>query len=293
MNMTIKHVANTRPGQDGAIYGKYLFRFSAMGICHVYDMSELSESKDSVTDLEVISTFALDKIDTIVPHSNAVVFGNEFFEKGDEFPLLYSNVYNNYSNAEEKHCGVCCVYRLQRKGLEFTTTLLQIIEIGFTDDCELWRSGADVHDSRPYGNFVIDTERSLYYAFVMRDGEHTTRYFSFDLPKISQGVTDERFGVKKVVLDAKDILGYFDTPYHKFIQGACVSNGLIYSVEGFDERIHPAIRVIDPIQKKQVFHLDFFESNLPIEAEFIDFYNGKCYYGNCKGNIFELDFKDS
>ena len=75
------------------------------------------------------ATFALDKRELITPHSNAVFFGTEFFEEGDEFPLLYSNIYNNYSGKEEPLIGVCLVYRLMRDGDSFKTTLVQIIEI--------------------------------------------------------------------------------------------------------------------------------------------------------------------
>lgn len=40
---------------------------------------------------EIFSEFVLDRCNDIFPHSNSVVFGNEFFDKNDEFPLLYTN----------------------------------------------------------------------------------------------------------------------------------------------------------------------------------------------------------
>ena len=78
-------------GQDGAIYNNFLFRFSSKGGCTVYDMKYLTE------EAVPFAEFKLDGLDMIVPHSNSVIFGNEFFAPDDEFPLLYSNVYNNYA----------------------------------------------------------------------------------------------------------------------------------------------------------------------------------------------------
>jgi hypothetical protein len=80
----------------------------------------------------------------------------------------------------------------------------------------------------------------------MRDGEKKTRYFSFALPKGREGVFDERFEANVVTLNEEDIVEYFDAPYHLYVQGACMHNGLIYSTEGFGDKRHPALRIIDP-----------------------------------------------
>lgn len=288
--MVIKQIAKTKGGQDGAIYGNLMFRFNTKGLCHVYDINALIENHDEIVEFSPISEFTLDRTDEIVPHSNAVVFGNQFFKDGDEFPLLYSNIYNNYAKYDNKLVGLCCVYRLQRDGSSFKTTLVQLIEIGFSEDKDLWRSEGDISDVRPYGNFVVDNENEKYYAFVMRDGDKTTRYFAFDLPKVTAGITDEKFAVRKVTLKKEDIIEQFDVPYHNYIQGAVMKNGKIYSVEGFHEKIHPAIRVIDTANKTQELFFDFFDSGFPHEAEFIDFFNDRCLYSDAKGNIFEVEF---
>ena len=281
--MQIKKLSKIVGGQDGAIYKNYLFRFSSKGGCTVYDLTNIEEN------MAPIAEFKLDKIDLIVPHRNSVTFGNEFFAEGDEFPLLYSNVYNNYAKTEDKHVGICCVYRLVREGNTFSTQLVQLIKIGFIHDRNLWRSSGDIEDKRPYGNFVVDTQNSLLYAFVMRDGEKQTRYFSFDLPTLPDGEIGDS-GVREVTLTADMIKEYFDTPYHNYVQGAVCHNGKIYSVEGFGEKIHPAIRIIDTKKKCQILHFDFFEAGCTDEAELIDFYEGKCIYGNHIGEIFELEF---
>lgn len=281
--MKITKLAKIRGGQDGAICNDLLFRFSSKGGCSVYDMTALSGEP------EPIAEFKLDKAELIAPHSNSVTFGNEFFAEGDEFPLLYSNIYNNYAKTEDKKVGVCCVYRLVREGNAFSTTLVQLIEIGFTDARGFWRS-AEGDDVRPYGNFVVDTAKNQLWAFVMRDGEKDTRYFAFDLPGLTDGVFCEEYGVKKVTLAQSDVKEYFDTPYHHYVQGAVCHEGKIYSVEGFGEKIHPAIRIIDTEKKCQTYFLDFFEADCTDEAELIDFYQGRCIYGNHVGELFELEF---
>ncbi|MBR6577509.1 MAG: hypothetical protein IKK74_01050 [Clostridia bacterium] len=281
--MKIKTLSKIIGGQDGAIYKNYLFRFSSKGGCSVYDMTALDGEP------EPISEFKLDKIDLIVPHSNSVTFGNEFFAPGDEFPLLYSNVYNNYAKTEDKRVGICCVYRLLREGNTFSTKLVQLIRIGFTDDRSLWRSSDDIEDKRPYGNFVVDTDKDQLWAFVMRDGAMQTRYFAFDLPKLADGEIGAS-GVREVTLTADMIKEYFDTPYHNYVQGAVCREGKIYSVEGFGEKIHPALRIIDTEKKCQLLHFDFFDAGYTDEAELIDFYGDRCIYGDHIGDLFELIF---
>ena len=122
--------------QDGAIYNGFLFSFNHQGLCTVYRMNDLNNFKDC--EAEVFSEFVLDKNAVLMPHSNAVSFGNDFFEDGDEFPLLYTNVYNNYAQSDDKLKGVCLVYRVQRFGTQFKTTLVQMIECDFVEDEALW-----------------------------------------------------------------------------------------------------------------------------------------------------------
>lgn len=289
--MQITQIAKIKGSQDGAIFKNFLFRFATRGECRVYDMKDLKDFDGSTAATE-IDSFILDKAELIAPHSNAVCFGNEYFEPGDEFPLLYSNIYNNYAKAEDPLVGVCCVYRIQRNENKFTTTLVQIIKVGFVNDYELWRSSAEPADVRPYGNFTIDTESNRLYAFTMRDAAKQTRYFSFDLPKASCGVFDEKYGVKVVTLTVDDIKEQFDVDYHHFIQGACCHKGKIYSVEGFtnNEKNPPALRIINTTTKTQEFFIKFEELGMSIEAEMIDFKDDVCYYSDVTGNFYILEF---
>ncbi len=276
--------------QDGAICNGYFFSFNSRGECTVYNMENLENSNDK--EAEVFAEFILDKKDIIVPHSNSVAFGKEYYAENDEFPLLYTNIYNNYANADNKLKGVCLVYRVQREDKAFKSALVQIIEIGFVENETLWKSAGEKEDVRPYGNFTIDAETGVYYGFTMRDNESATRYFSFDLPKAGQGELWEKYNVKKVVLNPEDIREYFDCPYHHYLQGACCNKGKIYSLEGFtDSADNPAaIRIIDTKLKKEICFEKFEDYGITIEPEMIDFQNNQCYYCDHNGNMYKLFF---
>lgn len=290
--MIIKHIANIKGGQDGAVCNHYLFRFNADGLCYVYDTNQLNEYNAEAAELKEMTSFFLDRVDELKPHSNAVMFGKEYYSPDDEFPLLYTNIYNSYSKADNPMKGVCLVYRLQRNDTTFSTTLVQMIEIGFVEDSHYWRSSGDKEDIRPYGNFVIDTQKGIYFALTMRDGTNTTRYFSFDLPTVTQGVTDGQYNVKRVTLCRDDIREYFDCEYHHFLQGACFHDGKIYSLEGFtDSEDHPPVlRVIDASAKKQTLFVDLRNFGLTIEPEMIDFRDDTCYYSDNYGHLYVMDF---
>lgn len=287
--MKMTPIAKIHGGQDGAIWNHLLFRFDAEGHCFVYDLREMQSANGE--ECEYVARFTLGGVDRLVPHGNAVVFGREYYQEGDEFPLLYTNIYNNYGGSADPMKGVCLVYRLQRNGCEFSAVPVQMIEIGFTEDTAYWAS-AGQGDVRPYGNFVIDRESGTYYAFTMRDESHTTRYFSFALPPLADGVTDEKYALKKVVLTVDDIGDYFDCEYHKYLQGAAFHAGKIYSVEGFtDSRENPpAMRVIDVRGKCQETFVDLAAAGYTVEPELIDFDGDICYYGDHHGNLYRVEF---
>lgn len=274
-------------GQDGVVCGDLLFRFENNGVGSVY----------SIEKKEKISGFTLDRADIMCPHSNAVFFGTEKFREDDEFPLLYSNIYNNYANEADRREGMCCVYRLTRSSDGFETELVQLIKIGFVDNLELWKSLPDNGDRRPYGNFIMDTDKNKLYAYVMRDKPMTTGWFEFDVPKCGEGEVCEKCGARVVTLTEADILAHFETPYSGIIQGACAYDGKIFSVEGGtvpkdnpNPKWPPRMRIIDTDEKceKAVIHLA--EVGLLIEPEMLDFEGDVFYYMDSHGYVYTIDF---
>lgn len=286
--MKIKKIGKIGGGQDGAIWGDELFRFDARGTCTVYDLARLSGTDG---ELAPLARFTLDRAEELTPHSNAVAFGCDFYEAGDRYPLLYTNIYNNYSAAEDKMMGICLVYRITRTGDVFASRLVQCIAIGFCEDASLWKVHSDRHGVRPYGNFAVDRDARAYWAFVMRDEALGTRYFRFDLPSPYDGEEDVRFGVRKVTLRREDIRESFDGQYCRFMQGATVCGGVLYSTEGFcaDKVNRPAIRRRELATRREEY-ADIMECGFADEPEFIDFYEGKCLYGDIGGNLYEVAF---
>ncbi len=287
--MEAKLVAKICSGQDGAIWGGFFFRFQSNGECFVYELERLLAAEGAM--MEPFSAFRLDKVEILMSHSNSVSFGNAYAEEQDEFPLLYTNIYNSYAKAEDRMEGTCCVYRLQRCEDRFTTQLVQVIRIGFAAAPGLWRSKT-VQDVRPYGNFAIDRQGGVCYAFTMLDEEQRTRYFSFRPPHSSEGQWDGRLSARIVVLNEADIVDTFDCPYHHYVQGACVHEKKIYSLEGFaDDAVNPpALRIIDPKERRQMAHILMKEAGLVDEPEWIDFYNGRCMYADHTGNVYQISY---
>jgi hypothetical protein len=274
------HLGKIAKGQDGAIYNDFLFRFDSKGNCRVYDLQTLTEQ----------GCFTLDKADLLMPHSNSVFFG-KFFSDKDEFPLLYTNIYNNYAKQEDRLEGVCCVYRIFHNAGVFSSQLVQVIRVGFVDT-PLWHSAKE-EDVRPYGNFVADVPADKLYIFTMRDEAHTTRFFRFTLPDIAQGEFHPCWNVPVVTLKQEQIEKYFDEDYVNYMQGVICHKNLIYSLEGFthpNDRGKPKIRVFNIEIEQQVFSADLTEYGLLNEPELIDTYNDKIYYVNHNGDVYTIAF---
>ena len=285
--MNLKKITKICGDQDGAIFAHELFRFNTKGDCTVFDLRDIARGEEA---LSAVASFRLDRARELAPHSNAVFFGKDRYEEGDEFPLLYSNVYNNYKNAEDPMLGVCLAYRLTRTDGGFSTELVQMIRIGFVEDVQLWRASEEAHGERPYGNFVMDTDGGALWVFVMRNEEKGTRFFRFDAPSPRDGEMGAD-GIRRVVLSADDIKEYFDMPYYRFVQGAIYHDGKIYSTEGFENDMvnRPAIRVVD-VEKRVEEYYDLTAHGMFNEAEMIDFYRDQCVYSDANGSVYLVEF---
>ena len=202
--------------------------------------------------------------------------------------LPYPSDESNYNkdNYEDKRAGMVCVYRLRRTSeTRFTTTLVQVIKIDFAD-VSPWRSKWDAEsqtftDRSPWGNFIIDTDGNRLWAFVTRDVNHTTRFFCFDIPEVNKQA------LEVVKLTTADVERSFDIPYSWYLQGACFHDGKIYSTEGMGTEDNPTrIRVVDLENGIEDCVVDLFANQAKgagvREAEFIDFSDGVCWYGDYK-----------
>ncbi len=278
--VTVTNVASILALQDGANYGDYFFAFTGEGVCKVY----------STDNYKLISQFTLDKVKLFKPHSNSVCFGTLKYNEKDEFPLLYANIYNNYGIDDKDMMGACGVYRIVREGDTFKSTLVQVIKVGFTDDTELWASKKG--DARPYGNFVVDTDRNKLIAFTMRDEDSSTRFFEFRIPTLHEGEYDSSLKVKKVTLTKDDITEKFSVPYFRYLQGCAYYDGLVYSLEGFtDSEKNPAsLKIVDLSKKELVTEIKLYKMGLTVEPEAAFVIDGELYYAEVSGNIYKFAF---
>lgn len=285
--MQIQRIGTVAGGQDGAIFGKELFRLDHRGSCRVYDLSPLEGGGVPAA----IGDFVLDRADLAVPHSNAVCFGVERYAIEDRYPLLYTNIYNNCASAAEPYLGTCCVYRILREGDRFSAHLVQLITVDFCEDSDLWRASPEGHGVRPFGNFLVDTDTHSYYAYVMRSEPLGTRFFRFDLPSVIEGEIDPVLNVRRVMLRAEDIREHFDMPFYRFIQGGIIHGGILYSTEGFDKSPEnpPAIRRVDLKKHTETYH-DLPSLGIWEEPEMIDFCGDTCYYSDAGGHLYTVVF---
>lgn len=218
-------------GQDSAVYDGKLFTFGSDGNYKVFDF----ETKTQLASLSLDGDYT--------PHANAVSFGNKLNDS-DPYPLLYITGYNGTDASDNAlNPGVCLVYKVNA---DYTTELVQVISIAFTNNIALWGSGKSSDGIYRFGDFVVDTDNNVLYAFTIRDDYLTnTRFFKFNLPPTSEPT---------ISLDTEDIIEYFDVPVYRVIQGATYHNGLIYVL--YSGLNHPGMAVVDVSQKKQIGNLN-------------------------------------
>ena len=294
--------------QGGAIYNNNAFVMNNNGTYRVMDLSTG----------ECSSEYTLDKVDVIKPHANSVCFSDTFYpgdskDNGD-YPLLYVNVYNNYRGQDEEHEGTCLVYRVQEsEDGTFTTTLVQVVVIGFakSDVENIWKSAADIEQAgttavRPFGNFVVDTDNDMLYAYTLRSTEQCMRFFKFNLPEV-QEVTETSsndanynatYGCYVVTLQESDIVNfkddvqYFDVAGYPVIQDATYYQGRLILNDGSSAGTDSCIRVIDPETGKEEYTLDVDSlfPDLVKEAEMISINpeDGSLYYMTTPGTLRKL-----
>ena len=247
--------------QGGCIFGDELFQFNADGTFSVFSM----------TTKQVVGSGTLGSASTILPHCNSAVFGSEYYDVADDYPLLYINAYNNTNLPK----GTCYVHRLQKTSdSTWTTTLVQTITIGFTDTSD-WTDGSS--DTRPYGNFAVDAADGMLWAYTLLDTTNVTRFFSFALPELGDG---------DVTLTTADLIDQFDTPRFAYIQDNRIAYGKMYVCSGQTNAGY--IHVIDLSRGQEVTRINLSKVGMTWEPEVIDIYDGRVVCGKSTLYRFEL-----
>ncbi len=234
--------------QGAACYGKYLFQFSDhMGNVGVYDLEK--RALLSVIDLKSNPLY----------HCNNANFG----KKGEEeFPLLYVSMENI-----DAHCAL--VFRVERKGEEFSLTKVQTIV--YPDPRK-----AGVY----YPNCMVDGENGFLYVMGYTQNSYNKsknnfiKVTRFPLPVINDPIVEL----------SGDGLDSFLLPSVTATQGGLVVDGNIYQTYGFDGS--SSFRVIDPEKKCFSACVQLPRHRFTSEPESLVFYNGNFYCADVRGRVF-------
>ena len=254
--------------QDGCIYDDWLFVLSSSAVCYVYNL----------TNGNLMSVSKLPSYNGFYPHSNSVCFGQKLY-KTDPIPLIYTNVYNNYSDNREMD-GMCFVYRaiLDRINDVFSFEIVQVIKIGFTNNSELW--GSQSLNKSPFGNFLVNKNELWVYLNLF--DLSITRFFKFELPEVTQYSKNKQY----VILSQEDIEDTFDTFLFCNIQGGTIFNNFLFSLEGFGDETAPSFLRAISLATKTVYSFELESFFGEREPEFIDFYRNILVIGTFDKKIY-------
>lgn len=202
-------------------------------------------------------------------HVNTACFGNDIID-GNVKPVIYISEYKDKSR--------CFVENIT----DSSSTLIQTIqanERGKNKFVQTW---------------VVDNKSNCLFAIARRNPEKGTNrninvgITKYRLPKLTEGTL--------VNLDEKDVLGYYEVPFHNGIQGAKIRGRYLYIVTGLQEmssdkiNANRAIKVVDlrngRIRKE--IDLTYVTTN---EPEDLDFYHGKALlYTGQNGGLYKIKY---
>ncbi len=224
--------------QGASCYGDYLFQFQDHNAnVYIYNLKEKS----------FIEKVAMEPIS--LNHCNNVSFSNIFYEKGDEFPLLYvsgsgSGTYNQVQ-----------VYRIFHNNNIFSFVKVQNIT---------FPKGNDTNHMF-WAQVMLDNEEGYMYVLSKKKSEGGTFISKFDVPSIDN---------PNVNLIDDDIIEQFEVTNSKHKQGAVIHKGFLYILYGV-----PAwgdtnyFRVIDLVNKDDYMTINISEMGFNQEFEGLTVYN--------------------
>lgn len=253
--------------QSAACYGDYMVSFTdKMATIRLYNLK-------TKTLLATVSQSALDSLH----HCNQSFFGNQFYQSGDAFPLVYITVNNNGSVAG----GYLEAYRIvptmgSTDYSSFTITLVQTITLPLMSDSNALGNA----------NFAFDERSGFLYTYSRNNRSAADNYLrlritKWSMPKLSQG---------NVVFSDNDILDSWETgTIAENNQGAAIKNHLLFIFRGGGGLGYVYVQVFDLTEKSTVAIIDLYKDGFTMEPE------GVFFWGNtlCTTNttIYRFFFK--
>ena len=249
-NAIVKKVDNlrgvTKQGYQGmAIWGDYLVSLQNTGQATIYRLC--ADSLQKLSQFPLASQMPQN-------HANVAFFGTEFYDKKDEFPLLYVS-----QCSKLRYNGMKDVCFVERISLTAAPELVQTIVLD--DDEGLFGYALQ---------WMIDRKHNLLIGYgntIENMGKgNRWRTMIFRMPKLSDG--------EVVHLNPKDALDNYCIqdldprfPSNHIGQGACVIKDQMFIPVGLGTEKHPSILYVWNLRKKQLDQILNFQSQVPHEFE--------------------------
>lgn len=247
--------------QGAAIFGKYLFQFhDRFSLIEVYDLY----------DKELVSVIRPEPNPRY--HCNNACFSTQYYEKGDEFPLLYVSM----EHAEE-HCAL--VLRLFRTPAgDFDFEKVQTIVFPHP-----------MATASYYTNIVLDCrDKSLYVGGYVRqswnksENGNAIQYLKYDLPSVEE---------KEFVLKAEDIRARLSFDFRVATQGAEIRNGKLYQVFGVPGMGPTSLCCFNLADGTPVWEFNLPECGINEEPEALDFLDDELLVVGVSGTVYASGMK--
>lgn len=235
----------SKMGEQGAsAFGDYLFQFlSHEKAVYIYNLKTKS--------FEEYVTYDLDR----TSHCTNASFSNVYYDPNDEFPLLY------VSGSNISIYNYVQVFRVEKNNGFKLTHIQEIILPQSSKKNNLY-----------WQNVVMDNENNFMYVYASTNGAQIAK---FNIPDYKQ---------PKVTLTDDDILDQYSFETFRAQQGAVIKNGFLYVTEGIPAQQNLSnLRIIDLVNKKQIYKFDLLSLGFNFETEGLTFYNNQLlvttYYG--------------
>lgn len=245
-------------GQGGATYGDYYITLAGP------NTTAWLFNLNTATLVQQISIPSSERGFVSDCHSNTVNFGTEFYDAGDDFPLLY--VSTGYGDGTDTGC---LVYRIVNNGGTYSLVLVQTLKFPGTEWTEFVPAGNDCYVYRS------EVAGQVYYKFPMptlQDGGTVT----FDF---TQAVASYNFGDQPAWYDGS-------SP-----QGRLYSNGRIIYPSGYPPSQKLLLIVLNLATLRREYEIDLAALGLTLEPEAAFYWNGQlCLFFWQSANIYAISY---
>lgn len=167
-------------------------------------------------------------------HCNQAFFGNDYYKKSDEYPLLYIAM-------EHKEVTSTVAFRIYKRGGIYCTEEIQTIKLVFDEP----------EDTIYFPNSYYDYDRGLIYYggytedTYMRSDTNKLKYYVFPMPSYREEYYE---------LHTDNVIETFTLPSETATQGGFISHSHLYQTFSFGSKTDPlrmpVMRVVDLKNKK-------------------------------------------